>query len=105
MGQPHGGLVSGSATTAVRAAGLTGQEAARRLAVQGPNSLPTARRRHPGVLLAKQLVLRFLDEDSDVRGELGLIVSLPKAPYVRALATRAINRATALVVSGGTRRG
>lgn len=37
-------------------------------------------------------VLQFLDEDTDVRDELHLIASLPPAPYLRAVAARAIRR-------------
>lgn len=33
-------------------------------------------------------LLRFLDEDSNLRDELRLVISLPPAPYLRAMATR-----------------
>ncbi|MEO6087042.1 MAG: cation-transporting P-type ATPase [Umezawaea sp.] len=39
--------------------GLSGAEAAGRLRRDGPNSLPTTKRTHPLVLLAKQLVHIF----------------------------------------------
>jgi hypothetical protein len=46
-------------TSITRGEGLSGAEAASRLRRDGPNSLPAAKRRHPLVLLAKQLVHFF----------------------------------------------
>jgi hypothetical protein len=57
VGRPSGTLTSGGVVD-VRD-GLSGREAARRLASVGPNALPQARRRHPGVLLVKQLTHFF----------------------------------------------
>ena len=37
-------------------------------------------------------VLRFLDEDSPVGEQLRLVATMPKAPYLRAIATRALRR-------------
>ena len=37
-------------------------------------------------------VLRFLDERSDLRDELRIMASMPSAPYLRAIATRALPR-------------
>ncbi len=118
----QGGLVKASTGYAYQRIQRDSAAIARSLAWRGhPFDIPPPRRRHrllDAVLLdvldrdpaqlerafarlffanPAERVLRFLDEDSAVRGELGLVVSLPKAPNVRALATRAMRRTPALV--------
>jgi lycopene beta-cyclase len=109
----HAGLVKASTGYAYERIQRDSVAIARSLVRHGhPFHIPSSRRRHrllDAVLLdvldrepaqlerafirlfssnPAERVLRFLDEDSNLRDELRLIISMPPAPYLRATATR-----------------